>query len=126
MSDTQRDEMPDNTDSVPTEDPVMNDLTEKAVKPWWRRTSTLIVGVVVIALGAAGAWIVTGNDSSTTTETVTALKYAEVERTTLEDVTTLDGTLGFVAGDPLVYAGSPDGIVTITAGSLGTVTSLSA
>jgi multidrug efflux system membrane fusion protein len=126
MSDTQRDEMPDNTDSVPTEDPVMNDLTEKAVKPWWRRTSTLIVGVVVIALGAAGAWIVTGNDSSTTTETVTALKYAEVERTTLEDVTTLDGTLGFVAGDPLVYAGSPDGIVTITAGSQGTITSLSA
>jgi multidrug efflux system membrane fusion protein len=111
-----------------SEEPVTSDPTAPAAKPWWRRTSTLVLGVALIAVGAAGAagaWVVMGSESSTTTETVTALKFAEVERTTLEDVTSLDGTLGFVAGDPLVYAGSSDGIVTITAGSQGIVTSLS-
>jgi multidrug efflux system membrane fusion protein len=100
------------------------DSATTAKKPWWRLTSIWIAGVAVIAVGATGAWLLSGSDASTTTDTVAALKYAEVERTTLEDVTTLDGTLGFVAGDPLVYAGSPDGIVTIAAGTPGTVTSM--
>jgi len=98
--------------------------TTSTSKPWWRRTSVWIVGVAFIAAAVTGVWLLSGSDSSTTTDTVAALKFAEVERTTLEDVTTLDGTLGFVAGDPLVYAGSPDGIVTITAGAPGTITSL--
>ncbi|MEA2024729.1 MAG: peptidoglycan-binding protein [Actinomycetota bacterium] len=111
-------------DPEPAEEHLTNDSIEPSAKPWWRRASTWIVGVAVIIAGAAGAWLVMGNDSSTTTSTVAALKFAEVERTALEDVTALDGTLGFVAGDPLVYAGSPDGIVTITAGAPGTITSI--
>lgn len=106
------------------QEPLDNDPTERAAKPWWRRTSTWIVGVGVIAIGAAGVWFMAGSEPSTTTDTVATLKFADVQRTTLEDVTTLDGTLGFVAGDPLVYAGSPDGIVTVESGSQGTVTSL--
>jgi len=129
MSDPQHEgheDMAENADPKPTGNALADDPTDHTAKPWWRRTSTLIVGVGVIALGAAGVWFAMGSDSSATPETVTALKFAEVERTTLEDVTALDGTLGFVAGDPLVYAGSADGIVTITAGAQGTITSLSA
>ncbi|MEA2009381.1 MAG: peptidoglycan-binding protein [Actinomycetota bacterium] len=116
--------MPDSQYEDTTED-VEADPTAPTARPWWRRASTLIIGVVVIAVGVAGAWFLLANDSPATTETVTALKFAEVERTTLEDVTELDGTLGFVAGDPLVYAGSADGVVTITTGAQGTITSLS-
>ena len=126
MSDTQDQTTSGTTNLEPAEGSVALDPTEPVAKPWWRRTSTWIIVVVVIALGAAATWLISGSDSSTTTDTVAALKFAEVERTTLEDVTSLDGTLGFVAGDPLVYAGSPDGIVTITAGAPGTITSLSA
>ena len=115
---------PGDTDPDPTEEPVTNDPIERAAKPWWRWTSTWIVGAAVVVIGAAAVWLVAGSSQSTTTDTVAAPNFAEVQRTTLEDVTTLDGTLGFVAGDPLVYAGSPDGIVTIAAGAPGTVTSL--
>ncbi len=126
MSDTQHEDMTENGHLVPKEDALADDPTGQIAKPWWRRTSTLIIGVAIVALGAVGVWLAIGSDSSAAPETVTALKFAEVQRTTLEDVTSLDGTLGFVAGDPLVYAGSADGIVTITAGAQGTVTSLSA
>ena len=124
MSDTQGDPTDRSIDPESTDETQMTGPTEPAVKPWWRRTSTWVVGVVTIALVAVGAWFVTGNDTSTTTQTVAALNFEEVERTTLEDVTSLEGTLGFVAGDPLVYAGSSDGIVTITAGTSGIVTSM--
>jgi multidrug efflux system membrane fusion protein len=97
-----------------------------AKKPWWRRASTWIVIVAILVVGAIAAWILSNNSASETTDTVAALKFAEVQRTTLEDVTTLDGTLGFVAGEPLVYAGSADGIVTVSAGAAGTITSLPA
>jgi multidrug efflux system membrane fusion protein len=124
MSDAQGDSTDQSMDPESTDGSVTTGQSDTAAKPWWRRTATWVVGVTVIALVAVGAWVVTGNDSSTTTETVSVLNFAEVERTTLEDVTSLEGTLGFVAGDPLVYAGSSDGIVTITAGTSGTVTSM--
>ena len=98
--------------------------TDNERHQWWRQTSTWVVVVAVVALGAVGSWALSNDNSSTTTDTSTALSFTEVRRTTLEDITTLDGTLGFVAGDPLVYAGSPDGIVTITTGASGTITSL--
>ncbi len=126
MSDAGNESLSGDTGSEPTAESVALDSKGPTAKAWWRRTSIWVIAVVAIAFGAVGAWIIAGNDSSTTTDTVAALKFAEVERTTLEDVTSLDGTLGFVAGDPLVYAGSPDGIVTITAGAPGTITSLSA
>jgi peptidoglycan hydrolase-like protein with peptidoglycan-binding domain len=126
MSGDASEAVPDDSIAAATTEPVMNGPIERAAKPWWRRTSTWIVAAGVIVIGAAAVWLVSGNDSSTTTDTAAMLKFAEVQRTTLEDVTTLDGTLGFVAGDPLVYAGSPDGIVTIAAGAPGTVTSLAA
>lgn len=100
-------------------DPVLT-----AKKPWWGRASTWIVIVVILVVGAIAAWILSDNSASETTDTVAALNFTEVERTTLEEKTTLDGTLGFVAGDPIVYAGSTDGIVTVTAGRSGTTTSL--
>ncbi|MCJ7781175.1 MAG: hypothetical protein MUQ27_10155, partial [Acidimicrobiia bacterium] len=77
-------------------DPV---LTVK--KQWWRRAPTWIVIVAILVVGGIAAWILSNNSASKTTDTVAALKFAEVQRTTLEDVTTLDGTLGFVAGEPL-------------------------
>jgi peptidoglycan hydrolase-like protein with peptidoglycan-binding domain len=124
MSDTQGDSTGQSIGSGSTEESAIIDSFDTSTKPWWRRISTWVVGVGVAAIVAVGLWVVTGNDASTTTETVAALNFAEVERTTLEDVTSLEGTLGFVAGDPLVYAGSSDGIVTITAGTSGTVTSM--
>ena len=95
-------------------------------KPWWRRASTWVVVVAILIAGVAAAWFLSINDSSSTTDTIAAVTFTEVERTTLEQVTTLDGTLGFVAGEPIVYAGSTDGIVTIPAGAGGTITSLPA
>jgi len=95
-------------------------------KPWWRRATTWIIIVVILTVGAVAAFFLSNNDSSATTDTVAVVNFTEVERTTLEQVTTLDGTLGFVAGEPIVYAGSTDGIVTIPAGAGGTITSLSA
>ena len=99
-------------------------LIEGAKKPWWRRTSTWIVAGAILVAGAATAWAVTSNESSPPTDTVAVVNFTEVERTTLEQVTTLDGTLGFVAGDPIIYAGSTDGIATIPAGGAGTITLL--
>ncbi len=125
MTETEGTSMPEDVDLESTEEPFADNAVGRAAKPWWRRGSIWIVGVAVIAAGVAGIWLLSGSDSSTTTDTVAALKFAEVQRTTLEDVTTLDGTLGFVAGDPLIYAGSPNGIVTIAAGAPGTITSLS-
>ena len=124
MNDSENIPMPEGASPGSTEDSVAIESATTSGKPWWRRTSIWIAGAAVIAVGVTGAWLLSGSDASTTTDTVAALKYAEVARTTLEDVTTLDGTLGFVAGDPLVYAGSPDGIVTIAAGAPGTVTSI--
>lgn len=100
------------------------DLVLPPKKPWWRRASTWIVIVAVVAIAAVVAWILSTNSASETTDTVAALNFTEVVRTTLEEKTTLDGTLGFVAGDPIVYAGSTDGIVTVSAGTAGTITSL--
>ncbi len=125
MTDTEDASMPEDVELESTKEPFTDNAAARAAKPWWRRSSIWIVGVVVIAAGVVGIWLLSGNDSSTTTDTVATLKFAEVQRATLEDVTALDGTLGFVAGDPLIYAGSPNGIVTITAGAPGTITSLS-
>jgi peptidoglycan hydrolase-like protein with peptidoglycan-binding domain len=114
----------------PADDPPSIDTPEAAApvattrKPWWRRASTWIIVVAILIAGAATAWILSNNDSSATTDTVAVVSFTEVERTTLEQVTTLDGTLGFVAGEPIVYAGSTDGITTIPAGTGGTITSL--
>jgi peptidoglycan hydrolase-like protein with peptidoglycan-binding domain len=124
MSETQGDSTDQSIEPDSTGGSGTNGQADTAGKPWWRRVSTWVVGALVIALVAIIAWVITGNDASTTTETVVALNFAEVERTTLEDVTSLEGTLGFVAGDPLVYAGSTDGIVTIAAGASGIVTSM--
>jgi multidrug efflux system membrane fusion protein len=124
MSDTQGDSTEKPIDPDSSVGSMTTGLLDKTTKSWWRRTSTWVVGLVVIALVAVGSWFIMGNDASTTTETVAVLNFADVERTTLEDVTSLEGTLGFVAGDPLVYAGSSDGIVTITAGTSGTITSM--
>ena len=117
---------PEGTGPEAPQNAVDDESETRGPRPWWRRPSTWILGVVVIVAGAVGIGLLATTGSSTTTDTVASLKYAEVQRTTLEDVTTLDGTLGFVAGDPLVYAGSPDGIVTIAAGAPGTITSLPA
>jgi peptidoglycan hydrolase-like protein with peptidoglycan-binding domain len=124
MPDTEGTDMSPDTDQAPTGERSVDEGVEAGTKPWWRRTSTWIVGAVVVVLGGLVIWLAVGDGSSTTTEAVVALNYATVNRTTLEDVTTLEGTLGFVPGDPLVYAGSPDGIVTIAAGAQGTITSV--
>jgi len=92
--------------------------------PRRRRWAAWVIAFVVVGGAAVVVWLVTGSGSQTTSTTPVASKTADVERATLEEVTTLDGTLGFVAGDPLVYAGSSDGIVSITAGTNGTVTTL--
>lgn len=93
-------------------------------QPMWRRASTWIIVIVIAALGAVGVLVLSDGSSSTSTDTSAAPSYTEIRRTTLEDITTLDGTLGFVVADPLVYAGSQAGIVPITAGAAGTITSL--
>ena len=110
--------------SIDSTEPVAPVATTK--KPWWRRASTWIIVVMILIAGAVAAFVLSNNDSSATTDTVAVVNFTEVERTTLEQVTTLDGTLGFVAGEPIVYAGSADGIVTIPAGAGGTITSLPA
>jgi peptidoglycan hydrolase-like protein with peptidoglycan-binding domain len=97
---------------------------DAARRTLWRRPSTWALLAVVVAAGGIAVWLLLSGDSETVTEPAQQLNFVEVERTTLEDVTTLDGTLGFVAGDPLIYAGSPEGIVTISAGSPGPLTSL--
>lgn len=112
-------------DETPSTDPTESALpVTTAKKPWWRRASTWVIVVAILIAGAATAWLLSSNDSSATTDTVAAVAFTEVQRTTLEQVTTLDGTLGFVAGEPIVYAGSTDGISTIPAGAGGTITSL--
>lgn len=93
-----------------------------STKPWWRRVTTWAIVLAIVVSGGIAIWLLSDDDASTVTDTAAALNFVEVERTTLEDVTTLDGTLGFVAGEPLIYAGSPDGIVTIDAGRSGTIT----
>ncbi|MGB5431840.1 MAG: peptidoglycan-binding domain-containing protein, partial [Acidimicrobiia bacterium] len=114
----------------PADETPSTDATESALpvttakKPWWRRASTWVIVVAILIAGSATAWLLSSNDSSATTDTVAAVAFTEVQRTTLEQVTTLDGTLGFVAGEPIVYAGSTDGISTIPAGAGGTITSL--
>ena len=100
---------PDETPSIGPTEPAPPAAT--ASKTWWRRASTWAIVVAILIAGAATAWILSNNDSSATTDTVAALNFTDVERTTLEQVTTLDGTLGFVPGEPIVYAGSADGIV---------------
>ncbi len=121
---------PDETPSIGPAEPAPSvapvPLAATASKTWWRRASTWAIVVAILIAGAATAWILSNNDSSATTDTVAALNFTDVERTTLEQVTTLDGTLGFVPGEPIVYAGSADGIVTISAGAGGTITSLPA
>ncbi|MEN8113159.1 MAG: peptidoglycan-binding protein [Actinomycetota bacterium] len=106
------------------QEPMSDTQGEDRRAPWWRRWTTWIVAVVLVAVAAIAIWSTSGSESSATSSTVAALNTVEVERTTLEEITTLDGTLGFVAGDPLVYAGSQDGIVTVAAGTGGTITSL--
>jgi peptidoglycan hydrolase-like protein with peptidoglycan-binding domain/multidrug efflux pump subunit AcrA (membrane-fusion protein) len=122
MSDRAEDRPGDAT--VPIEATGDADPPTAAPRPWWRRASAWIVAGVVLIGAAAVIWVVATDSHSVTTETAAPLTFAEVERTTLEEITTLDGTLGFVAGDPIVYAGSTNGIVTISAGTAGTVTSL--
>jgi peptidoglycan hydrolase-like protein with peptidoglycan-binding domain len=124
MPDTDDNPIGGATDQASAGESPMDDRAEVATKSWWRRPSTWIVGAVALLLGGLVVWLAVGDGSSTTTEAVAGLNYAEVNRATLEDVTTLEGTLGFVPGDPLVYAGSPDGIVAIVAGASGTVTSV--
>ena len=102
------------------------DPIDPAKKPRWRRASTWVVVVALLIAAAAVAWALSTTADSETTDTVVALSFTAVERTTLEEKTTLDGTLGFVAGDPIVYAGSANGIVTVTSGTNGTITSLPA
>ncbi|MEN8234504.1 MAG: peptidoglycan-binding protein [Actinomycetota bacterium] len=106
------------------QEPVADAQGENRRAPWWRRWTTWTVAVVLVAVAAIAIWTTSGSESSATSSTVAALTTVEIERTTLEEITTLDGTLGFVAGDPLVYAGSQDGIVTVAAGTGGTITSL--
>jgi len=110
------DPMPSMEHTDPGDD---GDATGKSL---WRRPFFWVAAVIVVAVGGLTAWFFIGGDTETTAEPAEPLNFIEVERTTLEDVTTLDGTLGFVAGDPLIYAGSPEGIVTISAGAPGTVT----
>lgn len=110
------------TDSAPASTDA--DLVTAEKKPWWKRVGTWIVVVALVIAGAIAVWLLSSNDASETTDTVAALSFTAVERTTLEEITTLDGTLGFVAGDPIVYSGSTDGVVTVSAGAAGTVTSL--
>ncbi len=73
-----------------------------------RRTATTaagwVLGVVVVAFGAWAIWaLVAGSSAEEAAATTTApLNTAEVVRTTLRDVTSLDGTLGYVEGRPVV------------------------
>lgn len=104
-----------------------DDMTYEAEQgraPRWRRWTTWLGILILVGAAAIAIWAISDGTSSATTTTVATLNTVEVERTTLEEITTLDGTLGFVAGDPIVYAGSQDGIVTISADATGTVTSL--
>ncbi len=98
--------------------------TRSGGHPVWMRVSTWIIAVVVVALGALGILALADGNSSESPVTSAALSFTEIRRTTLEDITTLDGTLGFVVADSLVYAGSQAGIVPIAAGAPGTITSL--
>jgi peptidoglycan hydrolase-like protein with peptidoglycan-binding domain len=124
MSDTEDVSTASDTDQPSDDEVGAEDSAGAQGKSRWLRASTWILGAVVLVLGGVVIWLVAGGDSSASTETVVALNFAAVDRTTLEDVTTLEGTLGFVPGDPLVYAGSSDGIATIVAGAQGTLTSI--
>lgn len=102
------------------------DLETTSRQPWWRRATTWIVTALIVVAGAAVIWALSSNGSSQTDDTVAGVTFTEIERTTLEEITTLAGTLGFVPEDPIVYAGSTTGITTISAGNVGTITSLPA
>lgn len=93
-------------------------------KPWWRHASVWIIVAALLISAATVIWVLSTNNVSEPTETAAPMTFADVERTTLEAITTLDGTLGFVAGDPIVYSGSTDGVVTVSAGNGGTITAL--
>jgi len=115
------------TDETPSINPTESaHPVAPAKKPWWRRASTWVIVVAILIAGAVAAWVLSSSGSSPTTDTVAAVNFTDVERTTLEQVTTLDGTLGFVAGEPIVYSGSTEGITTIPTGAGGTITSLPA
>lgn len=102
------------------------DLVIAAKKPWWKRAGMWIAIVALVIAGAVAIWLLSSNEASETADTVATVSFTDVERTTLEEITTLDGTLGFVAGDPIVYAGSTNGISTVSTGRAGTLTSLPA
>ena len=61
-----------------------------------------IIGGVAAAVlaGAAVVWLLVAG-SGTDQPTASAVRYAEVVQTDLEEVTTLEGTLGFSTGDPI-------------------------
>ncbi len=69
---------------------------KKSVKGW------VITGVVVAALAGGGvAWWLLGSGDGTTATTAAATSRAAVVLTDMEQVATLDGTLGFENGDPI-------------------------
>jgi len=69
---------------------------KRSVKGW------LIIGVVLALIAGGGvAWWLLASDGDDAAATTSPLKTAEVVLTDMEEVETLDGTLGFEEGDPI-------------------------
>jgi peptidoglycan hydrolase-like protein with peptidoglycan-binding domain len=73
-----------------------------AVPPARRHRPLIWLLALVVVLAAAGtAWWFLGGSGDDPVEAATAVEFSEVVVTDMEAVTTLEGTLGFEAGDPV-------------------------
>ena len=71
-------------------------LPSRSLKGW------VITGVVLALIAGGGvAWWLLGSDDGEASATTAAAALAEVVLTDMEQVETLDGTLGFEEGDPI-------------------------
>lgn len=68
-----------------------------------RRWGWYLVAVIVLGAAAVTGWLVFGQDASSDSELAADVPtaFADVVRTDLEEVSTYDGTLGSIDGDPV-------------------------
>jgi len=67
-----------------------------------RRSWMWLLAAAVVAAGGGVAWWVLGTANDDPAEAGTSVQFSEVVVTDMEAVTTLEGTLGFESGDPVV------------------------
>ena len=115
---------PNSEDDQPTVEAAPEPNQARAPEPTRSRRRWLWVGagIVAVALVAVAVWTLLSSTSDNGATATTTINTATVQRTDLVVTDALDGTLGYGDGEAIVFRSSPDGIVTIPAGTNGTIT----